>query len=85
LFEITYFRIVIIDLRNFFLALSAAGYVRSIVREVWVNLENATDEIRMTAPRPHPLNPIDRAVHKVGFFYLKTFATMLFTLSTEFL
>ncbi|XP_076824206.1 protein broad-minded-like [Clavelina lepadiformis] len=45
-------------------ALRKAGYLRSIVGELWVTLEHATDEIRMTAPRPNPLYPIDRSCHK---------------------
>ena len=55
---------------SIFLALFDAGYVRAIVQEVWVNLECATDEIRMTAPRPHPLNPIDRSIQKVKLFFV---------------
>uniref|UniRef100_H2ZAY8 Protein broad-minded n=1 Tax=Ciona savignyi TaxID=51511 RepID=H2ZAY8_CIOSA len=45
-------------------ALQKAGFLRAIIHELWVHLEHATDEIRMTAPRPFPLQPIDRAVHK---------------------
>nr|XP_018668106.1 protein broad-minded-like [Ciona intestinalis] len=45
-------------------ALYKAGFLRAIIHELWSHLEHATDEIRMTAPRPFPLHPIDRSVHK---------------------
>ena len=46
-------------------ALLQAGFLSAIVKDLWVNLEYATDEIQVTAPKPYPLQPIDRSVQKV--------------------
>nr|XP_039247521.1 protein broad-minded-like [Styela clava] len=45
-------------------ALQLAGFEKALVHELWAGLECASDEIRMTAPPPHPISPIDKSVHK---------------------
>ena len=36
-----------------------------LVRELWQLLDGGEDDHRLTAPRAHPLDPMDRASHKV--------------------
>lgn len=45
-------------------ALRLAGFEKSLVQELWAGIECASDEIRMTAPPPYPVSPVDKSVHK---------------------
>ncbi len=39
-----------------------------LVQELWALLDEGDDDYRLTAPRAHPLDPMDRASHKVTYY-----------------
>ena len=43
----------------------AVGFIMMLVKELWGILEGGAGDYRLTAPRAHPLDPMDRASHKV--------------------
>lgn len=44
---------------------SVTGFISMLVHELWSVLEGGAHDYRITAPRSHPLDPMDRASHKV--------------------
>uniref|UniRef100_S4RUF3 Protein broad-minded n=1 Tax=Petromyzon marinus TaxID=7757 RepID=S4RUF3_PETMA len=45
-------------------AVNNSGYTRTLVTELWAVLECGRDDVRVLAPRPTALDPIDRSCHK---------------------
>lgn len=45
--------------------LGTAGFVSTLVRDLWTLVDGEESDYRLTAPRTHPLDPIDRTTHKV--------------------
>ena len=41
------------------------GFVKMLVEELWQLLDGGEGDYRLTAPRTHPLDPMDRTSHKV--------------------
>ena len=37
-----------------------------LVSELWLLLDEGEEELRLTAPRAHPLDPADHCMHKVS-------------------
>ena len=50
---------------NFFYCL--LGFISMLVKELWGILEGGGYDYRITAPRAHSLDPMDRASHKVWY------------------
>ncbi|XP_064387617.1 protein broad-minded-like isoform X2 [Halichondria panicea] len=44
--------------------LNKCGFISMLVQELWTLLDEGDDDYRLTAPRAHPLDPMDRASHK---------------------
>ena len=45
--------------------LIVSGFIGTLVRDLWTLLDGGEDDYRLTAPRTHPLDPMDRTAHKV--------------------
>lgn len=44
---------------------SVAGFVEMLIGDLWTLLDGGEGDYRLIAPRTHPLDPMDRASHKV--------------------
>ncbi len=53
------------------LCVCVLGFIGMLVEKLWCVLEGQpdADDYKMTAPRSHPLDPLDRAAHKVKDSY----------------
>ena len=47
------------------------GFIRMLVEELWQLLDGGEGDYRLTAPRTHPLDPMDRTSHKVHYHILE--------------
>uniref|UniRef100_A0A8C6X3R9 Protein broad-minded n=1 Tax=Naja naja TaxID=35670 RepID=A0A8C6X3R9_NAJNA len=45
-------------------ALQNSGFIKALITELWGVLECGRDDVRMTHPRPTPVDPIDRSCQK---------------------
>ena len=41
------------------------GFIKMLIGELWQLLDGGEGDYRLTAPRTHPLDPMDRTSHKV--------------------
>ncbi|XP_062042678.1 protein broad-minded isoform X3 [Lepus europaeus] len=46
------------------IALQNSGFINALITELWSNLECGRDDVRVTHPRPTPVDPIDRSCQK---------------------